>query len=72
MTEDQSEYLRMQQEGFFSGAGGDAGGAGGGGGGPAVLEAKPGERRIRRLIRWADAEGRQRTRELVLTDKTGS
>jgi hypothetical protein len=43
------------------------------GSGPTVLEAKPGERRIRRLITWTDdATGDQRSRELIISDKSGA
>lgn len=40
-------------------------------GGAPPLEAKPGERRLRRVITWTGQDGQQYTRELIITDKTG-
>lgn len=49
-------------------------GAGGKPSGPAPkLEAKNGEKRIRRIITWTDAAtGETRRREVVISDKTGA
>lgn len=36
-----------------------------------IHHAKPGERRIRRTIKWTSPEGKQMTREVIITDKAG-
>ncbi len=80
LSEDQAEYLRMQQEGFFSQEyNSSAGGAGASSAASAALgplesvgDRKGGERRIRRIITWTDEKGQKRKRELLLADKTGA